>query len=109
MVRRLKSSAAALYQLHLPEQFVWGNWKIVLIDAVAASNQMRRLRIRGLLHGAVSNEPAVARIEHDLPNGDFLKFYVLNREDVTGLDCGSHAGSFNTYAGPSKVAHKLPD
>src|SRR5712691_13127690 len=91
MVRRLKSSAAALDKRHPPEQFVRRNRRIVLSNAVPAGNQTWRGRNRGLLHDAVCNEPVVAHIEHDLPYGDFLKVYVLNREEVTRLDCGSHA------------------
>ena len=105
MVRRLKSSAAALDKHQPPEQFVRRNRRIVLSDAVAACDQTRPARNRGHLHDAVCDEPVVSDIEHDLPYGDFRKVYVLNQEEVTGLDRGHHACTGDEHVRISKSAH----
>ncbi len=104
MGRRLKSCATAFDGRCPPQQFVWGNRRIVQNDTVAAGNQMTRSRTRGLLHYAVSKESAVARIEHDFTCGDFLKIRALDGEQVTRLDCGSHAGPSDAQAPASKCA-----
>ncbi len=92
MGRRLKSCATAFDGRCPPQQFVWGNRRIVQNDTVAAGNQMTRSRTRGLLHYAVSKESAVARIEHDFTFGDFLEACAVNGEEVTGRSPGWTAG-----------------
>ncbi len=88
----MKSCATAFDGRCPPQQFVWGNRRIVQNDTVAAGNQMTRSRTRGLLHYAVSKESAVARIEHDFTFGDFLEACAVNGEEVTGRSPGWTAG-----------------
>ena len=107
MVRGLKSPAATLDKRHPPEQFVWGDRQIVLKDAVTAGNKTRRVRKRGFLDDAVCNKPAIAHKEHDLPDRDFLKDDVLNREEVTGQDRGCHACAGDAQSRATKCAHRF--
>jgi hypothetical protein len=102
----------ALNQNDAPQQLVRGHGRIVIEQAIAASNQAGRRRAvppaeRYALDHSMHKEARFAEKKHDVSGGNILNAGAADRNEITRKDGGDHAGAVDTQANLAKRADDL--